>query len=371
MLLLLLFANMPSGTAQARESDYRLPILLGPQALPGRLLAGQLTRADAQVVLHGGSCLLLSEYRFGDCVLELDYQVLGPRPAAPVFYFHARLQGGTAAIDGPSVRIDPAGPPRGGGRRRSRRAVCGDDSWKHARIVVQGESASVFVDDRQVATVSCRGDRDGLLAVRVVGDSASPVALANVQVTETDFRPLFNGSDLSGWEGGGSNAALCWKVEDGLLQCTGAEGPWLRSRGQFGDFELRLEYRVREGGNSGVYVHVPADGNHRDAGGGVEVQILDDPSPRYRDLQPYQFSASLYAIAPATPQSARPAGTWNSLAILCCGDRYTISHNGEVVLDVSQTEYPELAHRLTSGFLGLQNHSETVWFRHLRIRSLP
>ena len=169
----------------------------------------------------------------------------------------------------------------------------------------------------------------------------------------------------------GSDAALCWKVEDELLQCTGAEGPWLRSRNQFGDFELRLEYRVREGGNSGVYVRVPADGNHRDAGAGVEVQILDDSSPRYRDLQPYQFSASLYAIAPAAPRSARPAGTWNSLDIRCCGDRYTISHNGQVVLDVSQRDYPELAQRLTNGFLGLQNHSETVWFRHLRIRSLP
>ena len=56
---------------------------------PGRLLAGQLTREDERIVLQGGSCLLLSEYRFGDCVLELDYQAQGSHPAAPVLYLRA------------------------------------------------------------------------------------------------------------------------------------------------------------------------------------------------------------------------------------------------------------------------------------------
>ncbi len=157
------------------------------------------------------------------------------------------------------------------------------------------------------------------------------------------------------------------KSQTGCCNVPGQEGPWLRSREEFGDFRLRLEYRIQDGGNSGVYVRVPADGNHHGAGAGIEVQILDDASSRYRDLQPYQFSASLYAVAPATRGSARPAGTWNSLDIRCAGRHYTITHNGQVVLDVSEQEYPELAARLTRGFLGLQNHSEAVWFRHLRV----
>jgi hypothetical protein len=330
-----------------------------------------MTREEDRIVLPRGSCVLLSEYRFGDCVLELDYQVLGPSPAAPVFYVRAQERSELARIDGPSMQIGPAGPLRGRGVRGSRRAACSDSARKHARISVQGESASILVDGRQIGTLACSRDRDGLLAVGVAGDAASSIAFSNLRVTETGFTPLFNGTDLSGWEGGGSDAALCWKVEDGLLQCTGAEGPWLRSRSEFGDFELRLEYRVRAGGNSGVYVRVPADGNHHGAAAGIEVQILDDDSPRYRDLQPYQFSASLYAVAPAAPRSARPAGAWNSLVIRCRGDRYTISHNGRGVLDASSRDYPELAQRLTNGFLGLQNHSETVSFRHLRIRSLP
>ena len=98
-----------------KNRGIRLPVVLGPQALPGRLLAGQMTREEDRIVLPRGSCLLLSEYRFGDCVLELDYQVLGPSPAAPVFYLRAQERSGMAGIDGPSMQIGPAGQLRGRG----------------------------------------------------------------------------------------------------------------------------------------------------------------------------------------------------------------------------------------------------------------
>ena len=111
----------------------------------------------------------------------------------------------------------------------------------------------------------------------------------------------------------------------------------------------------------------PRDGNHHGAGAGIEVQILDDAASRYRDLQPYQFSASLYAVAPAARGSARPPGTWNSLDICCVGHHYTITHNGQLVLDVSRAGLSRAGRASHGGFLGLQNHSEAVWFRHLRI----
>jgi hypothetical protein len=238
------------------------------------------------------------------------------------------------------------------------------------RIEVTGPRASVICNGLCIGTVSCLGQSEGLLAMRIAGDAGSTLVCSRLTVTETGFTSLFNGVDLSGWEGAGADAARCWKVADELLQCTGQEGPWLRTRAEYGDFRLRLEYRVQAGGNSGVYVRVPGDGNHHGAGAGIEVQILDDDADRYRDLQPYQFCASLYAVAPAARGSARPPGTWNSLDIRCAGRRYTITHNGQVVLNVSEQDFPELAVRLTRGFLGLQNHSEAVWFRHLRISAL-
>lgn len=191
--------------------------------------------------------------------------------------------------------------------------------------------------------------------------------------TEPGYVSLFNGKDLSGWEGAGSDASACWKVEDGLLVCTGQKGPWLRSLEQYGDFNLRFEYKLKSGGNSGVYVRVPKDGDHRgrDLNGGkpsgVEIQLLDDADARYAKLKDYQYSGSVYAIAPAKQRVSLPAGQWNTMEINCVGSRYRIIHNGTVIVDADDAEFPELKNRELKGYLGLQNHSEHVWFRSIRI----
>lgn len=192
--------------------------------------------------------------------------------------------------------------------------------------------------------------------------STASTALA----VELGFTSLFNGRDLSGWEGVTSDAADSWRVEDGLLVCTGENGTWLRSRAQYGDFNLRFDYRLKPGGNSGIYVRVPADGAHRE-GGGVEVQLLDDAAERYKDIKPGQFSGSVYLVAPPTQHVSRPAGEWNTMEINCQGTHYRITHNGVVIVDADASDYPELAQRFQHGYLGLQNHDEEVWFRNLRV----
>jgi outer membrane protein assembly factor BamB len=200
------------------------------------------------------------------------------------------------------------------------------------------------------------------------------VAVAGFAADEPGYRPLFDGQSLAGWEGAGQPADKCWKVDQGTIVCTGEKGPWLRSKEQFGDFNLRLEYKLKAAGNSGVYIRVPIDGDHHGDGAGIEVQTLDDRAGKYRELKPYQFTGSLYAIAPATSHVGKDVGEWNSLEINCRGTKYHVIHNGTLIVAADEAAYPELAGRLTKGFLGLQNHSEEVWFRNLRIgpaRDLP
>lgn len=184
------------------------------------------------------------------------------------------------------------------------------------------------------------------------------------------FRPLFNGTDLTGWEGADKDAAECWLVDEGELVCTGKPGPWLRSTEEYGDFELRLEYKLKEGGNSGVYIRVPKDGKHHGDGSGIEVQILDDNAERYKELKAYQYSGSLYAIVAAEPRVSKPASDWNTMTIRCEGTKYEVHHNGQQVVKSDETAAPELAKRLTKGYLGLQNHNEEVRFRNVVIKSL-
>ncbi len=196
--------------------------------------------------------------------------------------------------------------------------------------------------------------------------AAALAANSGAAAAEPGFRSLFNGHDLSGWEGVTSGAGQSWRVADGVLVCTGEKGTWLRSKGRYGDFNLRFEYKLRPGGNSGIYLHVPADGAHRQ-GGGAEVQLLDDDAARYRKLKPAQYCGSIYLVAPATQHVSHPAGEWNTMEINCRGTSYRVTHNGVVIVDANARAFPELGRRFTCGYLGLQNHSEEVWFRNLRI----
>jgi hypothetical protein len=112
---------------------------------------------------------------------------------------------------------------------------------------------------------------------------------------------------------------------------------------------------------------VPADGKHHGEGSGVEVQLLDDKHEKHKNLKSWQYTGSVYDIAPAKEHVAREPGQWNTIEIDCKGLAYRITHNGVLVVDAQEAEFPLLKQRITSGYLGLQNHSEHVWFRNVRV----
>ena len=146
----------------------------------------------------------------------------------------------------------------------------------------------------------------------------------------------------------------------------------MRTSQKFGDFNLRFQYQVSPGGNSGIYVRVPADGkHHRDNDklppAGFEVQVLDDNAKKYAKLKDYQYCGSVYAISGATSRVSKPAGQWNTMEINCIGQHITTTHNGVTIVRIDAKSHPKLALRKLDGFLGLQNHSTVVRFRRLRI----
>ena len=239
--------------------------------------------------------------------------------------------------------------------------------WNHLRLRVVGSRAELHVNGQPAWTVENLEPLTGYVGIQSEVPLGGSFQFKELQLTELDGRSVFNGKDLSGWTPVGGNDNQSWEVRDPLLVCTGAKGSWLRMDQELGDFNFRLEYRLKNHGNSGVYIRVPQDGNHHGPDSGIEVQILDDLDPRYADLKDYQYAGSLYAIVPANPRVSRPAGDWNQLEIDTHGRHYRVWHNGQLIIDGDETEHPELLERRVKGFLGLQNHSEEVLFRRLRL----
>jgi hypothetical protein len=97
------------------------------------------------------------------------------------------------------------------------------------------------------------------------------------------------------------------------------------------------------------------------------VQLLDDEAGQYRNLKDYQYSASVYDIAGATPRSMHAAGQWNTLELNCQGQHVTSILNGVTVVDITAESHPLIQLRQTKGFLGLQNHNTLVKFRNIRV----
>jgi hypothetical protein len=192
---------------------------------------------------------------------------------------------------------------------------------------------------------------------------------------EEGFTPLFNGKDLSGWKVYAGKAEV-WTVEDGMIVCQGRGGGWLGTQREYGDFELRLEYRLQPGGNSGVYLRAPREGHISRVG--MEIQLLDDFHPRYAKLDFYQYTGSIYHVAAPTQRASKPAGQWNALTIRARGEHVVILLNGKKVQDADLAhhrkdpavakEHPGLAR--ATGHIGLQSHTDRVEFRRIRLHDL-
>lgn len=256
----------------------------------------------------------------------------------------------------------------------NRRLMKPAGEWNVFDLRVIRDTASLKINGQDAWNAGGLKATDGWIGFRFDVPNGGQFLFKNIEVVELGYESLFNGVDITGWEGAGGNADECWSVSNGLLTCSGKKGPWLRSSREYGDFDLRLDYRVSKGGNSGVYVRVPKDGNHhRDndtqPAAGFEVQVLDDTAPEHANLKDYQYSASIYDFVGANPRNSRPLREWNSLEINCHGQHITTWHNGMCVTNVTADELPLLNLRSITGFLGLQNHSTVVDFRSIRIGS--
>jgi hypothetical protein len=188
------------------------------------------------------------------------------------------------------------------------------------------------------------------------------------------FVPLFNGRDLAGWTerqvAKGQEGR--WQVENGILKARPGSG-WLGTEKQYGDFILRVEWKIAVDGNSGIFFRVPAapfTGSPSDAG--FEIQILDDHGPKFKGkLKDYQYCGGLYHFQPIRKPVYKGPDTWQSYELTVRGDTIALVFNGEHVLQADISGNEAMQRRPKSGFIGLQNHGTAVEFRQIELAEFP
>lgn len=228
------------------------------------------------------------------------------------------------------------------------------------------------------------------------------VADPNNSLTEQEkadgFVMLFDGKTTDGWRGYGKDTFPSggWIIDSGAIKCNGtgrgeaggALGGDIIYNKKFSNFHLKLEWKISEGGNSGIF-YLGQESPDFDFiwKTAPEMQVLDNE--RHPDAEAgkdgNRKAGSLYDLIPAVPQNAKPAGEWNTAEIKVYKGSVWHFQNGEQVLEyhlwvpewnklVAGSKFPELnadwANVATEGFIGLQDHGDDVWFRNIKIKEL-
>lgn len=193
---------------------------------------------------------------------------------------------------------------------------------------------------------------------------------------EKGFVSLFDGKTLNGWKlikGRGPG----YVIKDGTIVCPLEGGGNLFTEKEYANFVFRFEFKTEPGGNNGVGVRAPLEGDA--AYQGMEIQILDDGHEKYKGkIKSEQHHGSVYDVIPARTGYLKPAGEWNTEEIMANGSRMRVTLNGVIILDADLStvkeesvlkKHPGLKNK--TGHIGFLGHGSLVEFRNIRIKALP
>ena len=205
------------------------------------------------------------------------------------------------------------------------------------------------------------------------------VLLLSFSMHAQNWKPLFNGKDLTGWKhvGGGSRF-----VENGLLSSKGGMGLLYWTGGKLGNCQIKVVYKMQKfNSNAGIFVKVPVEPKEEwmPVFYGYEVQIDNHPETSGEDE--YHISGTLYAFTKPKSKPGKPGPEWNTMLITLDGPRTIVHLNDELVTDYREGEpvparkfdfEPYPGRRPDSGYFGLQNHGDedVVYFKEVSVRPL-
>ncbi len=279
------------------------------------------------------------------------------------------------------------------------REVGEEEVWNDFEISAIGEHIIVKVNGYKVVERYDRRSLKGLVGMQL-HDERSVVRFKDIQVKTLEnkrpvgptleerltnatgeFKKLFNGEDLSGWQvlWGGE-----WKADEGIIKGTIEDGMgWLLTEEEFSDFIYRLKVKISKGGNSGLTVRFPVPKDKKDltweaaskndnlnpAFGGYEIQILN-----YEDPEITNPSGSIYNIGRAYGEKLKP-DEWNEYVVYAEGPHMTVYINGEKVAEAEDTRSLKgivglQVHVIKSELSGVEHEPYKVWFKDIDIKKI-
>ena len=211
-----------------------------------------------------------------------------------------------------------------------------------------------------------------------IGLQAGELNTLTQKEKEQGWKLLFDGKTKDGWKGYKKDSVSDgWKVEDGALIREGKGAGDILTAEQYGAFELTLQWKISEGGNSGVMFHVTEE-EQRPWQTGPEIQIQDN----VHGHDP-QKAGWLYQFYKADKDATKPAGQWNTLRILITPEKCAHWMNGvkyfeyvkhsddwnEKLAASKFSKFPKfgVANR---GHICLQDHGNLVSYRNIKIRPI-
>lgn len=270
--------------------------------------------------------------------------------------------------------------------------------WNTFRIIMKGDRVTVYLNSELVTdNVILENFWDRNLSIFPeeqieLQAHGSPVSYRNIYIKEIPrvkpfrlsapekkegFKILFDGTNMHQWTG--NTAEYITEYGNMVINPKPNKGSGgnLYTKEEFSDFIFRFEFQLTPGANNGLGIRSPMTGDA--AYKGMELQILDNEAPVYKDLQVYQYHGSIYGTIPAKRGFLKPVGQWNYQEVIVKGPKIKVILNGTVILDADITDarkngaadgkdHPGLLR--DGGHIGFLGHGSPVKFRKIRIKDL-
>ena len=204
------------------------------------------------------------------------------------------------------------------------------------------------------------------------------------------WKSLFDGKSKKGWHiYRGEATGESWQVEDGILMFVPINKPGVKTGGdltsdeEYENYHLSLEWKISEGGNSGIIFGVKEDSMYKKSYlTGMEMQVLDnDKHPDAKIIK--HRAGDLYDLISSTKENLKPVGEWNQAEVIYNNNTLQLILNGETVVSttVGDDNWNKLVagskFRTMKGFgtfrkgrIVLQDHGDKVWYRNIKLKQL-